>query len=165
MKLGAAPRRSQSKIKSPGPLSRILKSQGARGRKVVFTNGCFDILHQGHVSYLERARSLGDLLVVGVNADASVRRLKGRGRPVNGLADRMGVLAALEAVDYVTWFPEDTPLALILKLKPGVLVKGSDWKIGQIVGGSEVRSWGGRVKRLPYLKGRSTTAILKRSRG
>ncbi|HUP57691.1 MAG TPA: D-glycero-beta-D-manno-heptose 1-phosphate adenylyltransferase [Bdellovibrionota bacterium] len=154
------PRPARSKVLSPEALARKLaRSKG----KVVFTNGCFDLVHKGHVSYLERARTLGSQLVVGVNGDASVRRLKGKGRPVNPLADRLDVLAALEAVDFVTWFADDTPLALILKLRPDVLVKGQDYRLDQIVGAREVQGWGGRVKRLPYVKGRSTSAILARA--
>jgi D-glycero-beta-D-manno-heptose 1-phosphate adenylyltransferase len=154
------PRPARSKVLSPEALARKLaRSKG----KVVFTNGCFDLVHKGHVSYLERARTLGAQLVVGVNADASVRRLKGKGRPVNPLADRLDVLAALESVDFVTWFSDDTPLALILKLRPDVIVKGQDYRLDQIVGAREVQGWGGRVKRLPYVKGRSTSAILARA--
>ena len=137
----------------------------ALDRPLVFTNGCFDILHRGHVSYLAQAKSLGKSLVVGVNSDASVRRLgKGDDRPVNSLADRMAVLAALESVDLVTWFGEDTPLELILACKPDVLVKGGDWKTADIVGGKEVASWGGNVHSIPFIFERSTTALLGRIR-
>lgn len=137
----------------------------ALDRPLVFTNGCFDILHRGHVSYLAQAKSLGKSLVVGVNSDASVRRLgKGDDRPVNSLADRMAVLAALESVDLVTWFGEDTPLDLILACKPDVLVKGGDWKTADIVGGREVASWGGSVHSIPFIFERSTTALLGRIR-
>ena len=131
----------------------------------MFTNGCFDLLHAGHVTYLEKAKRLGDFLVVGLNTDASVRRLKGSGRPLTGEKDRLRVLAALETVDYVTLFPEDTPLALIKKIRPHILVKGADWKEDQIAGAKEVRSWGGRVKRIALLPGRSTSAILRSLRG
>lgn len=137
----------------------------ALDRPLVFTNGCFDILHRGHVSYLAQAKSLGKSLVVGVNSDASVKRLgKGDDRPVNSLADRMAVLAALESVDLVTWFGEDTPLDLILACKPDVLVKGGDWKTTDIVGGREVASWGGSVHSIPFIFERSTTALLGRIR-
>lgn len=114
------------------------------------------------MSCLEKARRLGDLLVVGLNSDASVRKIKGPGRPVNSQKDRLRVLAALEAVDYVVPFSEETPLPLIKSVKPHVLVKGADWQKGQMVGAREVESWGGKVKRIGFLPGRSTTGILKR---
>lgn len=159
------PHRSiKSKIKSPSALARLLQPGAGRRKKVVFTNGCFDILHKGHVSYLERARNQGDLLVVALNSDASVKRLKGKDRPLNSLADRLEVMAALECVDYVTWFESDTPLELIRKLKPLCLVKGGDWRPEQIIGGADVISWGGRVKSLPYVEGRSTTLLIQKAR-
>lgn len=134
-------------------------------RPLVFTNGCFDILHRGHVTYLAQARSLGASLVVAVNSDASVRRLgKGDDRPVNPLADRMAVLAALECLSLVTWFDEDTPLARILDCRPDVLVKGGDWPVDRIVGAPEVLAWGGRVHSIPFLHERSTTALLDKIR-
>ncbi len=135
-------------------------------RPLVFTNGCFDILHRGHVTYLDRARALGAALVVGVNTDASVRRLgKGEARPINPLEDRLHVLAALEAVDLVTEFDEDTPLALILKCRPEVLAKGGDWPIARIVGATEVIGWGGRVHSIAFEFDRSTSATIRRIRG
>ena len=155
--------RLESKIKSPRALAGVL-SKLPRSARVVFTNGCFDILHRGHVSYLERARLLGTHLVVALNGDASVARLKGPTRPVNPLEDRLRVIAALEAVSFVTWFDEDDPVALITRLKPKVLVKGGDWKPEQILGSREVRSWGGTVRSLAFLEGRSTTAILSRAK-
>jgi rfaE bifunctional protein nucleotidyltransferase chain/domain len=134
-------------------------------RPLVFTNGCFDILHRGHVSYLAQARALGASLVVAANSDASVRRLgKGDDRPVNGLEDRMAVLAALESVALVTWFDEDTPLARILDCRPDVLVKGGDWPVEKIVGASEVLGWGGTVHSIPFIHARSTTALLEKIR-
>jgi len=133
-----------------------------RGKSVVFTNGCFDILHYGHVKYLEAARKKGDVLVVGLNSDASVRRLKGKGRPVTPQRERGLILAALACVDYVTVFNEDTPLRLIKAVRPDVLVKGTDWKRSQIVGAPFVTSAGGRVLTIPLVKGRSTTGLLKR---
>ena len=158
----AAKRRSLlSKIKSPDALKRVLAKTK---RRTVFTNGCFDLLHKGHVTYLEKARAQGDLLIVALNSDASVQRLKGPERPINELADRLEVLAALEAVDYVTWFEEDIPLNLILKLRPKVLVKGGDWKVSDIVGGPEVLGWGGKVRSLTFVKGRSSTQIIERAR-
>jgi D-glycero-beta-D-manno-heptose 1-phosphate adenylyltransferase len=130
-------------------------------RPLVFTNGVFDILHRGHVTYLAQARALGANLVVGANSDASARRLgKGEDRPINRLEDRMAVLAALQAVDLVTWFDDDTPLALILACRPDVLVKGGDWRPEAIVGAREVVAWGGAVHAIPFLFERSTTATL-----
>jgi len=132
------------------------------GVRVVFTNGCFDLLHPGHVDYLERARELGDHLVVGVNSDASVRRLKGARRPVNDEQARTAVLAGLGCVDSVIIFEEDTPLELIRKIRPHVLVKGGDWPIDQIVGRDIVEADGGRVLSIPLLPGYSSTAIIER---
>jgi rfaE bifunctional protein nucleotidyltransferase chain/domain len=165
-------RKLTSKVKSPKALRATLKKlRKARGGpknkktlKFVFTNGVFDLLHKGHVTYLERARGLGDALIVALNADASVRRLKGPERPLNMLADRLEVMAALESVDFVTWFDTDTPLDLIRLLHPDVLVKGGDWKPDQIVGAPDVLGWGGRVKSLPYIEGRSTTKIIEKAR-
>jgi rfaE bifunctional protein nucleotidyltransferase chain/domain len=134
-----------------------------RDRVVVFTNGCFDILHRGHIEYLQAARALGDLLVVGLNSDDSVRRLKGSGRPLNPQEDRALVLAALEAVDVVTIFPEDTPLRLISTLLPDLLVKGGDYTHDRVVGAAEVEAAGGRVVIAPLFPGRSTSAILQRA--
>lgn len=134
-------------------------------RPIVFTNGCFDILHRGHVTYLAQARALGASLVVGVNTDASVRRQgKGADRPINNEQDRMAVLAALESVSLVTWFDTDTPLELILSVHPDVLVKGGDWAIERIVGAAEVLGWGGQVHSIPFLHQRSTTSTLARIR-
>jgi rfaE bifunctional protein nucleotidyltransferase chain/domain len=134
-------------------------------RPLVFTNGCFDLLHRGHVTYLAQARALGASLVVALNTDASVRRLgKGEGRPVNPLEDRAAVIAALAAVDLVTWFDADTPLDLIVALRPDVLVKGGDWPEERIVGAAEVRGWGGRVISLAFRHDRSTTDLIERIR-
>lgn len=129
-------------------------------RKVVFTNGCFDILHYGHISYLAQARQLGDMLVVGLNSDASVRRLKGPSRPVNPQEARAFVLSALEMVDYVVFFEEDTPYNIITRVKPDILVKGGDYEIDNIVGGDFVRSRGGQVLTIPFEEGFSTSSIL-----
>ena len=134
----------------------------AAGGKVVFTNGCFDLLHAGHVTYLERAKHLGEVLIVGLNSDSSVRRIKEPGRPINSEKDRLRVIAALGAVDYVSLFSEETPLRLIREIRPDILVKGADWKEDEIVGAREVESWGGRVKRIPLVPGRSTSGILKK---
>ena len=134
-------------------------------RPLVFTNGCFDVLHRGHTAYLAQARALGASLVVGVNSDASVKRLgKGGDRPVNPLSDRMAVLAALESVSLVAEFDEDTPLNLILACRPDVLVKGGDWRAENIVGAHEVQGWGGTVHSIPFLHERSTTALLNKIR-
>jgi rfaE bifunctional protein nucleotidyltransferase chain/domain len=143
-------------------LARLRRPRSAR---VVFTNGVFDVLHRGHVDYLARARALGDLLVVAVNTDASVRRLgKGDDRPINPQDDRAYVLAGLESVDYVTLFDEDTPRELIAALLPDVLVKGGDYTRDTIVGAGEVEAAGGRVETIPLVPGRSTTSILQRVR-
>lgn len=133
-----------------------------KGRKIVFTNGCFDIVHAGHVRYLTKARALGDILVVGLNSDASVRGIKGSSRPIVPETERAEVLGALRCVDYVVIFNDSTPLALITALKPDVLVKGSDWASHEIVGGDVVRENGGVVRRVRLLKGRSTTNIIKK---
>jgi rfaE bifunctional protein nucleotidyltransferase chain/domain len=153
----------ESKICPPAALSSRLASLP---RPLVFTNGVFDILHRGHVTYLDRARALGASLLVAVNADASARRLgKGADRPVNALEDRAAVVAALQSVDLVTWFDEDTPLALIFACRPDVLVKGGDWKPEAMVGAAAVKGWGGSVHSIPFEHDRSTTAILARIRG
>lgn len=131
----------------------------------VFTNGCFDILHRGHVTYLAQARALGGSLIVAVNSDASVKRQdKGDARPINGLPDRMAVLAALESVSLVTHFDADTPLDLILTVHPQVLVKGGDWAIDAIVGATEVQAWGGTVHSIAFQHATSTTALLQKIR-
>ena len=135
-----------------------------RAGRLVFTNGCFDIVHRGHVEYLAAARALGDTLVVGLNTDASVRRLKGPHRPYVALDDRAAVLAALASVDVVTPFDADTPRALIAALLPDVLVKGGDYAPAEMVGGEEVRAAGGEVVVVPYLAGRSTTELVRRIR-
>jgi rfaE bifunctional protein nucleotidyltransferase chain/domain len=152
----------ESKIHPPAELSASLAKLP---RPLVFTNGVFDILHRGHVTYLAQARAQGASLLVAANSDASVRRLgKGDDRPVNPLADRVAVLAALACVDLVTWFEHDTPLDLILLARPDVLVKGGDWPVDRIVGASEVQSWGGRVLSIPFLYDLSTTATLNKIR-
>jgi len=136
----------------------------AAGRAVVFTNGCFDLLHPGHVALFEAARSLGDLLVVGLNSDRSVRALKGEGRPLVSESERAETIAALEAVDCVVIYDEDTPRAVITALGPDVLVKGADWALDAIVGREEVEAGGGRVVRVELLPGRSTTSMVSRIR-
>ena len=149
-----------NKIKTVSALKKALLPLKKRGRSIVFTNGCFDVLHYGHVKYLQDAKNKGDILVVAVNSDSSVRKLKGPSRPVVGQKNRMRVLAALESVDFVTLFGEDTPLKLIKLLRPDVLVKGGDWDKNKIVGGGLVESWGGKVISLPYVKSQSTTNII-----
>jgi len=134
------------------------------GKRVVFTNGCFDILHRGHVEYLRKAKALGDVLVVGVNTDSSVRRIKGPDRPVIDESDRVFVLAALASVDYVCLFNEDTPYELIRALVPDILVKGADWAIEKVVGRDIVEAAGGSVQTIEFLPDRSTTGILERIR-
>ncbi|HTL47023.1 MAG TPA: D-glycero-beta-D-manno-heptose 1-phosphate adenylyltransferase [Verrucomicrobiae bacterium] len=148
------------KILTETSLARTVAKYRAKRKKIVFTNGTFDILHAGHVRYLAKARTLGDVLIIGVNNDASVRAYKGPTRPVNPQEDRLEVLSALACVDNVILFGEPTPINLILKIRPDVLVKGADWKTGDIVGGPEVKSWGGKVKRITFLKGRSTTNVI-----
>ena len=134
-------------------------------RPLVFTNGCFDILHRGHVTYLAQARALGASLIVAANSDASVKRQgKGDDRPVNTLADRLALLASLECVSLVTSFDEDTPIARILESHPDVLVKGGDWSVDKIVGAREVTGWGGKVISIPFIHQRSTTALLQKIR-
>jgi D-beta-D-heptose 7-phosphate kinase/D-beta-D-heptose 1-phosphate adenosyltransferase len=142
-------------------LLRIRESARLAGKCFVFTNGCFDILHRGHVELLAEARALGDMLVVAVNSDTSVRRLKGARRPIVHQEDRAAILAALEAVDYVTIFEEDTPGRIIAALRPDVLVKGSDYAFGEIVGKAEVEEVGGRVVRIPLRSDFSTERMLK----
>ena len=158
----AAPPAFESKLCSPSDLA----ARAARlPRPLVFTNGVFDILHRGHVTYLAEARALGASMVIGLNSDASVKRLgKGIDRPVNDLPDRLAVIAALESVTLVTWFEEDTPLQRILDCRPDVLVKGGDWPVDQIVGNREVSAWGGRVLSLPFIHQTSTTALLDKIR-
>ena len=135
-------------------------------QKIVFTNGVFDVLHRGHVTYLAEAAALGESLIVALNSDASVKRLgKGDDRPINTLADRLAVIAALECVAVVTWFEEDTPLARIVDVRPQVLVKGGDWAVEKIVGAAEVKGWGGEVHSIGFQHERSTTAMLAKIRG
>ena len=152
----------EAKICSPAEL---VEAVLALPRPLVFTNGVFDILHRGHVTYLAQARALGASMILALNTDASVRRLnKGVDRPINTLDDRMAVAAALSMVDLVTFFEDDTPLNLILACRPDVLVKGGDWPVEQIVGANEVLSWGGKVVSIPFLHDRSTTEMLKKIR-
>jgi rfaE bifunctional protein nucleotidyltransferase chain/domain len=152
----------ETKIVAPGDLAARLAQLP---RPLVFTNGCFDILHRGHVTLLAQARALGEAMVVALNTDASVKRLgKGDDRPVNVLADRLAVMAALDCVSLVTWFDEDTPIERILDCRPDVLVKGGDWTVDKIVGNREVAGWGGKVVSIPFIHQKSTTALLEKIR-
>lgn len=154
----------QSRILSREQLAQHCAALRAAGCSVVFTNGCFDILHRGHLDYLARAADFGNALVVGVNSDASVRRLKGPSRPVNKEQDRLFALASLLVVDAVCLFDEDTPLALIEELKPDVLAKGGDYSIETVVGSKEVMARGGNVEIIPFVEGYSTTALIEKLR-
>lgn len=154
--------RNPSKVRSLKSLVPALRRAQRNGKKIVFTNGCFDILHVGHVRYLNQARALGDLLVIGLNRDASVRDIKAPGRPLVGEKERAEVLSGLEAVDHIVFFNDSTPLTLIHAVRPDLLVKGGDWKKKDIVGGSFVESYGGKVKPLPLVKGFSTTALIEK---
>jgi rfaE bifunctional protein nucleotidyltransferase chain/domain len=141
---------------------RLRRKSASEGKRVVFTNGTFDILHRGHVEYLAAAKKLGDILIVGLNSDASIRRIKGKNRPINPNRDRAAVLCALASVDLVVIFREDTPARVIARIIPDVLVKGADWKPGAIVGSDVVREHGGTVKTIPLTRGRSTTTVIER---
>ena len=149
------------KIKGRNEIRKIIDELRCQGKKTAFTNGCFDILHYGHVKYLSEAKQKADILVVGLNSDASVRRIKGSLRPVNKQLDRARVLSALSCVDFVAIFNEDTPLQLIKFLKPDVLIKGGDWKPEEIIGADFVKAHGGRVLSIPYLKGYSTSKLIE----
>ena len=151
----------KEKIKEREDLQRILENLKANGKRIVFTNGCFDLFHIGHLRYLEKAKALGDFLVVGVNSDSSVQRLKGPERPILPLAERMEILSGLECVDYVIAFDESTPLELISFLRPTLLVKGGDWTKETTVGREVVEGLGGEVVILPFLEGNSTTNIIQ----
>lgn len=160
--VAAGHRDSDSKIKNRDVLTGIIERERNKGRRVVFTNGCFDLLHAGHVKYLQAARRLGDLLILGLNSDVSVRRLKGAKRPLIGEEERAHILAALDCIDYVCLFDEDTPLELITALKPYILVKGGDYTPEGVVGKELVESYGGRVELIPFVDGKSTTNIIEK---
>jgi len=142
-------------------LAPILQKLQKQGKKVVFTNGVFDLLHLGHVTYLQAARAQGDLLVVGLNSDESVRRIKGPLKPLLPLAERAEMLLALQCVDFTTFFEEENPYNIIKILRPDVLVKGGDWALDKIIGGDLVQSWGGKVMNIPVVEGRSTTNLIQ----
>ena len=152
----------RDKIKKVVGLKKIIARLKRGGKRIVFTNGCFDLLHYGHAKYLEDARKKGDILVVALNSDASVRRLKGKNRPVVNEQERLGLVASLESVDFVVLFNEDTPLKTIVQLKPDILVKGADWNINNIAGSGFVKSLGGRVATIKLVKGLSTTNLIKK---
>ncbi len=151
----------KAKILERGDLRRALEDPKKQGKRIVFTNGCFDLLHIGHIRYLEKAKSLGNILVVGVNSDQSVRSLKGPQRPITPLEERMEILSSLECVDYVTFFEESTPLGLISLLEPHVLVKGGDWSKETTVGKEVVERLGGEVVILPFVEGGSTSNLVE----
>jgi D-beta-D-heptose 7-phosphate kinase/D-beta-D-heptose 1-phosphate adenosyltransferase len=151
-----------SKLRSIPAIAEERERMRREGKLVVFTNGCFDLLHPGHINYLAAARALGDALIVGINSDRSVREIKGKGRPILNEHERAEVLSGLESVDYVTVFDDDNPRELIRLLQPDVLVKGGDWPISEIIGREEVEAAGGRVFSLPYVEGSSTTEIIQR---
>ena len=152
---------TEKKIVAFSRVKALASGLRAKGKRVVFTNGCFDILHAGHVKYLEKAKSLGDILMLGLNSDCSVKKIKGPSRPIVSQKDRAIVIASLGFIDYVIIFGDVTPLRLIKAIKPHVLVKGADWKVGKIVGADFVKSYGGRVVTIPLVKGRSTTGLIR----
>ncbi len=143
-------------------LIRIIKKIKKSGKKIVFTNGCFDIIHTGHINLLNAAKKFGDVLILGLNSDSSVRRLKGKNRPIVPQHERAEIMSALSAVDIVTIFYEDDPYNIIKDIKPDVLVKGGDWPLDKIIGADIVKSYGGKVKNIKYIKGQSTTNIIKK---
>ncbi len=149
------------KILTPASLIATVKKLRRAGKKIVFTNGTFDILHAGHVTYLQKAKTFGDVLIVGVNSDHSVKVYKSPDRPINPQDERILLITALSCVDYAIIFDDPTPIHLILKIKPNVLVKGADWKKSDIAGAREVESWGGSVKLVNMVEGRSSTRIIK----
>ena len=155
-----SPLKGSAKLKTLASLKQLLAKDRKTRKKIVFTNGCFDILHVGHVRYLAEARSLGDILVVGLNTDSSVKKLKGPERPVNRERDRAEILGSLVCVDYLVLFSDPTPLNLIKAVRPDFLVKGGDWKKKDIVGSDFVELYGGKVRSLPFTKGFSTSGLL-----
>lgn len=153
---------SRRKIRTINQIKEVALALRKQGKKIVFTNGCFDLIHFGHVMYLEKAKSKGDILIVGLNSDSSVKRIKGNKRPIVNQNDRAGVLEALESVDYVVIFNEDTPLQTIKAIKPNALVKGADWGKNNIVGAEFVKSYGGNIYTITLAPGRSTTSLIKK---
>lgn len=162
MRTDRAGRLLKEKIKHLNALKKIIFKLKKKGKKIVFTNGCFDLLHYGHIKYLEDAKRKGDILIVAINSDASVKKIKGNKRPIVNQQDRLSLIAALQSVDYVVLFNEETPLKVIKELRPDILVKGADWDKKQIVGTDFVLSYGGRVSTIRLTKGRSTTNLIKK---
>lgn len=154
-----------TKVRALSDLKKIREKQRSEGKAVVFTNGCFDVLHSGHIHLFKQAKELGDILIVAVNDDLSVRNLKGYARPVFPLDERLEVLEAIDTIDYLTSFSETTPREIIRELLPDMLVKGGDWKPDEVVGREEVEAAGGKVVIIPYLPGRSSSEILKKIKG
>lgn len=152
------------KIKKITKLKEIIKKLKGEEKKIVFTNGCFDLLHIGHINYLKKAQKQGDILIIGLNSDSSVRKIKEKGRPITPQSERAKILAALEFVDFITIFEEQTPLNLIKEIKPDVLVKGGDWKKEEVVGSDFVKSYKGKTVIIPFTKGKSTSLIIKKIR-
>ncbi len=152
----------ERKIKTKVQIKSIAKRLKSRGKRIAFTNGCFDLLHWGHVKYLQDAKKKADILIVGVNSDASVRRIKGIGRPITSQLDRARIIGSLGCVDHVVIFSQDTPLELIKLVRPNILIKGADWKKSHIAGSKEVEKAGGRVLTIRLIKGRSTTNLIRK---
>ncbi len=153
---------SEDKIVVFSKLRTVVSKLKAKNKKIVFTNGCFDLIHTGHVKYLEKARSFGDILIVGINSDSSMKKIKGSKRPIIAQGDRARIIAGLESVDYVSIFDEATPLRLIKAVKPDVLVKGADWELTKMVGADYIKSYGGSAISIPLVKGRSTSHIIRK---
>ncbi len=153
---------AEKKIVQINNIEKVASNLREKGKIIVFTNGCFDILHKGHITYLYMAKKLGDILIVGLNSDSSIKRIKGANRPILPEDERAYILSALEMVDFVVVFNEDTPYELIKKVKPHILVKGGDWDVKNIVGKDIVESYGGKVFNIPYVEGKSTTNIIER---
>ncbi len=162
--MSSQPRRARSKLVTRVEAVRSVRTAQRRGERVVFTNGCFDLLHVGHVRSLEQAKRHGDRLIVAVNSDKSVHRLKGPGRPLMPARQRAEILAGLECVDWVTVFRDPTPLSVILALRPNVLAKGGDWRLDQIIGRDQVEGWGGRVVRLTQVRGVRSSVLIEKLR-
>jgi len=152
----------KSKLRTWEEITAIVQDLKSQNKKIVFTNGCFDVLHAGHVKYLSEAKDLGDVLILGLNSDLSVKRLKGSNRPINSEEDRSTVLSALYSISYIVIFEDDTPYMLINHIKPDILVKGGDWKPEDIVGSDIVSSYNGEIKSLYYIKGKSSTDIINK---
>lgn len=153
---------AKEKIKDIEEITTIVEHLKKEGKIIVFTNGCFDILHSGHIQYLYDAKRLGDILIIGLNSDSSIKRIKGEKRPIINEWERAYILSALEMVDFIVIFDEDTPYELIKAIKPNILVKGGDWDIEKIVGRDIVESYGGKVLNIPFVEGKSTTNIIQR---